>query len=102
MLGANHEAATVARTMEREAWLGYRIVGFVDDTMPVGHQVDENHEVIGTTADLRKLITEHDAGPYRMERLDLVQLRQTGGALGPALLVWFVAGVLSLLGAPDR
>lgn len=26
-------------------------------------------------------------------------LRQTGGALGPALLVWFVAGVLSLLGA---
>lgn len=26
-------------------------------------------------------------------------LRQTGGALGPALLVWFVAGALSLLGA---
>ena len=26
-------------------------------------------------------------------------LRQTGGALGPALLVWLVAGVLSLLGA---
>ena len=26
-------------------------------------------------------------------------LRQSGGALGPALLVWFVAGVLSLLGA---
>jgi len=26
-------------------------------------------------------------------------LRQTGGALGPALLVWFIAGVLSLLGA---
>lgn len=28
-----------------------------------------------------------------------IVLRQTGGALGPALLVWFVAGVLSLLGA---
>jgi APA family basic amino acid/polyamine antiporter len=26
-------------------------------------------------------------------------LRQTGGALGPALLVWLIAGVLSLLGA---
>jgi len=26
-------------------------------------------------------------------------LRQTGGALGPAMLVWLVAGVLSLLGA---
>ena len=26
-------------------------------------------------------------------------LRQTGGALGPAMLVWFVAGILSLLGA---
>ena len=28
-----------------------------------------------------------------------VVLRQTGGAIGPALLVWFIAGVLSLLGA---
>jgi APA family basic amino acid/polyamine antiporter len=28
-----------------------------------------------------------------------IVLRQTGGALGPALLVWLVAGVLSLLGA---
>ena len=28
-----------------------------------------------------------------------IVLRQTGGTLGPALLVWLVAGVLSLLGA---
>src|SRR5688500_9101030 len=28
-----------------------------------------------------------------------VVLRQTGGAIGPALLVWLIAGVLSLLGA---
>ena len=26
-------------------------------------------------------------------------LRQTGGAVGPALLVWLIAGILSLLGA---
>jgi exopolysaccharide biosynthesis polyprenyl glycosylphosphotransferase len=62
VLGANHEAATVARTMEREGWLGYRIIGFVDDTMPKGHKIDDDHEVIGTTAELRRLIEEHDAG----------------------------------------
>jgi exopolysaccharide biosynthesis polyprenyl glycosylphosphotransferase len=59
VLGANHEARTVARTLEREAWLGYRIVGFVDDATPTGEEIGNGHEVIGTTADLRRLIREH-------------------------------------------
>ena len=61
VLGANQEARTVARTLEREKWLGYRIIGFVDDDMPVGHEVGD-HEIIGSTADLHDLIAEKGAG----------------------------------------
>lgn len=61
VLGANHEARTVAKTLERERWLGYRIVGFVDDTMPEGSEVGDGYRVIGNTADLKQLITEQRA-----------------------------------------
>ena len=61
ILGANPEARTVARTLEREAWLGYRIIGFVDDTAPVGHDVHEGKEVLGHTGELKDLINRHDA-----------------------------------------
>lgn len=57
ILGANHEARTVARTLEREGWLGYRIVGFVDDDLPAGHEVD-GRTVIGSTTELKELIAE--------------------------------------------
>ena len=61
VLGANHEARTVARTLEREKWLGYRILGFVDDATPRGQEVGNGHVVLGSTADLRVLIREHRA-----------------------------------------
>ncbi|HVF54424.1 MAG TPA: sugar transferase [Actinomycetota bacterium] len=61
VLGANSEARSVARTLEREAWLGYRILGFVDDEVPVGQEVGDGHVVLGTTADLKRLIDDHDA-----------------------------------------
>lgn len=61
VLGANAEARTVARTLERETWLGYRILGFVDDNLPVGHEVVNKHEVIGTTAELKRLVRSHKA-----------------------------------------
>ena len=35
VLGTNTEARAVARTLEREGWLGYSIVLFVDDDAPV-------------------------------------------------------------------
>lgn len=61
VLGANQEASTIARTLEREGWLGYRVVGFVDDQAVGGHDVGDGHPVIGTTAELKDLILEHDA-----------------------------------------
>ena len=62
VLGANHEARTVARTLERERWLGYRIVGFVDDDMPRGHEIGDGHQVLGPVAELKELIEERRAG----------------------------------------
>lgn len=58
ILGANQEARTVAKTLEREAWLGYRIVGFVDDA-PIGQPLPEG--VIGRTSELKELIAKHRA-----------------------------------------
>ena len=60
VLGANHEARTVAQTLEREAWLGYRIVGFVDDSTPRDHEVVSGRRVIGTTSELKDVIDSHD------------------------------------------
>lgn len=61
VLGANDEARTVAKALEREAWLGYRIVGFVDDEQPPGTEIDDGHKVLGRTKDLKALIEASDA-----------------------------------------
>ncbi|MDQ3619911.1 MAG: sugar transferase [Actinomycetota bacterium] len=62
VLGANQEARTVARILEREAWLGYRVLGFVDDAATVGQEGMSAHKVIGPTADLKRLVLEKRAG----------------------------------------
>lgn len=61
IVGTNHEAKTMARTLERERWLGYRIVGFVDERTPVGHEVTNGHQVIGTPVQLQDLVHSYDA-----------------------------------------
>jgi exopolysaccharide biosynthesis polyprenyl glycosylphosphotransferase len=61
VLGANQEATTIARTLEREGWLGYKIIGFVDDNAPVGQELDDGQRVIGSTADLKELIEANHA-----------------------------------------
>src|SRR5688572_5011428 len=55
VLGANHEGRTVAKTLEREAWLGYKVIGFVDDDLPVGHELPDGYQVIGSTAQVKEL-----------------------------------------------
>jgi len=61
VLGANHEAVTVARALERERWLGYRILGFVDDAAPT-HGLLGPDKIIGSTSELKQVIDEHNAG----------------------------------------
>ena len=112
VLGANHEARTVARTLEREGWLGYRIVGFVDDETPVGEEVENGHVVLGQTSELKELIAAHNAtlllvaataiDPARLNRLfwelqDIdIDLQITSGTidlLASRMTVQSVAGV---------
>ncbi len=61
VLGSNHEARTVARTLEREAWLGYKIIGFVDDATTLGDEVGDGHPCIGRTEDVRSVVMAHNA-----------------------------------------
>lgn len=61
VLGANHEARSIARTLRREAWLGYRILGFVDDRLPKGEMVESKNVVLGNTAQIKDLIEERQA-----------------------------------------
>jgi exopolysaccharide biosynthesis polyprenyl glycosylphosphotransferase len=61
VLGANHEARTIARTLQREKWLGYQILGFVDDQIPSGETVGTTYKVLGSTAEIKELIAEHGA-----------------------------------------
>jgi exopolysaccharide biosynthesis polyprenyl glycosylphosphotransferase len=61
VLGTNPEARAVARTLEREGWLGYSILGFVDDRTPLGQEVSDGHNVIGHTEELHDLVQAQDA-----------------------------------------
>ncbi|MGI8942593.1 MAG: sugar transferase [Actinomycetota bacterium] len=56
VLGANHEGRTVARTLEREGWLGYEIIGFLDDDRPAGDVIEKGHKVLGAVADVKEIV----------------------------------------------
>ncbi|MGH2752247.1 MAG: sugar transferase [Actinomycetota bacterium] len=56
VLGANHEGRTVANTLERERWLGYEIVGFLDDDLPAGDALQDGHKVLGPVARVKEII----------------------------------------------
>jgi exopolysaccharide biosynthesis polyprenyl glycosylphosphotransferase len=61
VLGTNHEARTIARTLQREKWLGHEIIGFVDDRIPAGETVVAGHVVLGRTSELKDVIADHSA-----------------------------------------
>ncbi|MGH2826684.1 MAG: sugar transferase [Actinomycetota bacterium] len=58
VLGANQEGRTVARTLEREGWLGYSIVGFLDDDRAIGEEVDDGRTVLGSMGDVKGVISD--------------------------------------------
>ena len=58
VLGANHEGRTVARTLEREGWLGYKIVGFLDDDRALGEEIDDGRTIVGAVGDVKKVIVD--------------------------------------------
>ncbi|MEO8323109.1 MAG: sugar transferase, partial [Actinomycetota bacterium] len=60
IVGTNHEARTIAKTLDREGWLGYQILGFVDDDNEPGEDLENGYKVLGTLAQLKDLVAEHE------------------------------------------
>ena len=60
IVGTNHEARTIAKTLDREGWLGYQILGFVDAGNEPDEDLENGYEVLGTLAQLKDLVDEHD------------------------------------------
>ncbi|MPZ68739.1 MAG: exopolysaccharide biosynthesis polyprenyl glycosylphosphotransferase [Actinobacteria bacterium] len=59
IVGTNHEARTIAKTLDREGWLGYQILGFVDDAGPDSEELEDGYTVLGTLAQLKDLVDEY-------------------------------------------
>lgn len=60
IVGTNHEARTIAKTLDREGWLGYQILGFVDDENELDEDLENGYKVLGTLAQLKDLVAEHE------------------------------------------
>jgi lipopolysaccharide/colanic/teichoic acid biosynthesis glycosyltransferase len=60
IVGVSQHTKSVARQLETTTQTGVHVVGFLDDYLPVGTQVMEMQEVLGTPADLKRLIREHE------------------------------------------
>jgi exopolysaccharide biosynthesis polyprenyl glycosylphosphotransferase len=61
IVGAGREGRDLCRAVSRASWLGFQVVGFLDDTRPTGPVADGMPEVVGSTGDIRAAVASHDA-----------------------------------------
>ena len=61
VLGADAAAMSLAATLARSPRLGYEVVGFVDDSLPVGTIVAGNQAVLGRLADAAAVVASSGA-----------------------------------------
>lgn len=61
VVGANGEGRAIAEQLLASPNAGARIVGFVDDDLPVGHEVLPGTAVLGSVAAFRGLVEQHAA-----------------------------------------
>ena len=59
IVGANIEAIAMCSMLARERWRGYDVIGFVDDTEPIGAEVFESRHVLGSVDDARAIASAH-------------------------------------------
>lgn len=62
IVGADSEAAEVAEAMVRSSWVGYRVVGFLDQERLIGSEVVEGVEVVGRIESVLDQALERRAG----------------------------------------
>jgi exopolysaccharide biosynthesis polyprenyl glycosylphosphotransferase len=61
IVGAGREGRDLCRAVSRATWLGYRVVGFLDDSCPPGPVAAGLPEVVGATTDIRAAVAAHTA-----------------------------------------
>jgi exopolysaccharide biosynthesis polyprenyl glycosylphosphotransferase len=61
IVGAGREGRDLCRAVTRARWLGFHVVGFLDDTRPPGSVATGLPEVLGTSADAREAVRVHQA-----------------------------------------
>jgi exopolysaccharide biosynthesis polyprenyl glycosylphosphotransferase len=56
IVGAGREGRDLQRAVTRASWLGYQVVGFLDDTRPTGPAVAGLPEILGPTTSVRETV----------------------------------------------
>jgi exopolysaccharide biosynthesis polyprenyl glycosylphosphotransferase len=61
IVGAGREGRDLCRAVTRARWLGFQVVGFLDDTRPPGLVAAGLPEVLGSSIDIREAVRVHGA-----------------------------------------
>jgi exopolysaccharide biosynthesis polyprenyl glycosylphosphotransferase len=61
IVGAGREGRDLYRAVTRARWLGFQVVGFLDDTRPVGPPAPGLPEVLGPSSSVREAVGAHRA-----------------------------------------
>ena len=61
IVGAGRDGRDLCRAVTRARHLGFQVVGFLDDTRPVGPAAAGLPEVVGSSAEVREAVREHKA-----------------------------------------
>jgi exopolysaccharide biosynthesis polyprenyl glycosylphosphotransferase len=61
IVGAGREGRNLCRAVRRASFLGFQVVGFLDDTVPAGPVAAGLPEVLGPSSSLRQAVVEHQA-----------------------------------------
>ena len=61
IVGAGRDGRDLCRAVTRARHLGFQVVGFLDDTRPVGPAAAGLPEIVGSSAEVRQAVREHEA-----------------------------------------
>jgi exopolysaccharide biosynthesis polyprenyl glycosylphosphotransferase len=61
IVGAGRDGRDLCRAVTRARHLGFQVVGFLDDTRPVGPAAAGLPEIVGASADVRQAVREYEA-----------------------------------------
>jgi exopolysaccharide biosynthesis polyprenyl glycosylphosphotransferase len=61
IVGAGREGRDLYRAVTRARWLGFQVVGFLDDTRPLGPAAPGLPDVLGPTSSVREAVGTHRA-----------------------------------------